>query len=509
MKSEYLNLLELDVFNEAAQQFFHIIDWLQSEGSQTLEHGEFEKLLKKEGFELLRRLFQAYLDNRAANEPRIAKVEGADGIDRNHCKRGTKRTLESEFGTLTVTRKGYNISGSRNLFPEDGRLNLPASKFSHGLQELVAIEASKSSFEETIFTISKVTAGLISKRQAQESAVLSSCDYEAFYKDRSSQNLGDNGHILVMTLDGKGVVMIPSGLREETRKRAEKKEGKEKARLTPGEKPNRKRMATVASVYTAPAFIRTADDVMALCESQNDEPPVRDRPAVQNKRVWASLSREPEQVTREVFEEAERRDPNREQDWVVLIDGDPHQLRRVQKIAKARGATLTVILDFIHVLEYLWKAALATLPGKKNALNRERWVRERAHKILQGKTGDVAGGIRRCKAYHNGSKAVRKTLETCADYFMKNIKFIKYNQYLSNGYPIATGVIEGACRHLVKDRMDITGARWGLPVGEAILKLRSIRASGDWDEYWAFHQQAELQRNHLNKYLGGKLPVAA
>lgn len=66
--------------------------------------------------------------------------------------------------------------------------------------------------------------------------------------------------------------------------------------------------------------------------------------------------------------------------------------------------------------------------------------------------------------------------------------------------PIASGVIEGACRSLVKDRMDITGSRWGLDGGEAVLKLRALRASGDLDNYLDFHFRRELQRNHLDKF---------
>jgi hypothetical protein len=83
-----------------------------------------------------------------------------------------------------------------------------------------------------------------------------------------------------------------------------------------------------------------------------------------------------------------------------------------------------------------------------------------------------------------------------------------YPTALANGWPIATGVIEGACRHLVKDRMDVTGARWGVDGAEAILKLRSLISNGDFDTYWTYHLHQEQQRVHATRYLGELIPAA-
>jgi hypothetical protein len=79
---------------------------------------------------------------------------------------------------------------------------------------------------------------------------------------------------------------------------------------------------------------------------------------------------------------------------------------------------------------------------------------------------------------------------------LKNKERFDYATALANGWPIATGIIEGACRHLVKDRMDLTGARWSLDGAEAVLRLRSLRTSGDFEEYMAFHHRQERQRNY-------------
>ena len=136
-------------------------------------------------------------------------------------------------------------------------------------------------------------------------------------------------------------------------------------------------------------------------------------------------------------------------------------------------------------------------------------MRERLLALLYGKASDVAAGMRRSATLRGLTARQRKPVDTCARYLCKYARFMRYDEYLARGLPIATGVIEGACRHLIKDRMDLTGARWGLESAEAILRLRSLRSSGDFDEYWAFHEQRELERNHLSRYAGRVLPQAA
>ena len=100
----------------------------------------------------------------------------------------------------------------------------------------------------------------------------------------------------------------------------------------------------------------------------------------------------------------------------------------------------------------------------------------------------------------------RRPIDRCADYLLKYAEYLRYDEYLAAGFPISTGVIEGACRYLVKDRMDITGARWSLDGAEAILRLRALKASDDFDTYWTFHEQQELRRNHLERYAGKAIP---
>jgi hypothetical protein len=172
--------------------------------------------------------------------------------------------------------------------------------------------------------------------------------------------------------------------------------------------------------------------------------------------------------------------------------------------AKRRDVEITIVLDVVHVIEYVWRAAWCFFEKGEAAV--EAWVGERLLKILSGRASDVAAGIRRRATLRGLTRAERERADACADYLLTYAKHCRYDAYLADGLPIATGVIEGACRHLVSDRLDITGARWSLTGAEAVLKLRSVRSSGDFDEYWAFHQRQELERLHLSSYAGGGIP---
>ena len=225
----------------------------------------------------------------------------------------------------------------------------------------------------------------------------------------------------------------------------------------------------------------------------------------EHKRVWASVDKTPKMVIEQMFEEARRRDPARNKRWVALVDGNPSQLALLKKTSKRHGVAPTIVLDVIHVLEYVWKAGIA-LHGEGEPTT-ERWVTERLLEILRGNSSVVAAGMRRSATMRGIETKDRVAIDDCAGYLLKYRAYLRYDRYLAAGLPISTGVIEGACRHLVKDRMDITGACWGLRGAEAVLKLRSFRASGDLDAYWAFHENAEHVRNHLDIYANAPPPT--
>jgi len=476
-------------FHPALKQFMALCFQLLGEEAVKMEHGEIESLIFKVGNEILRLLFQGHLDVRSNLEERRESVTGSEGVVRSRCRQRCERDLMTVFGKVQVRRRGYKALGVESVFPMDEELNLPQDNYSHGLRCRLAEEVASHSFDQAVAGIDKTTGGKVPKRQSEEVTVRAAQDFEAFYSQRKSQEPESTSDILVLTVDQKGVVMRKEDLRSDTRKAAEKTEHRPGARLNPGEKPNRKRMATVASVYTIEAQERTPEMIMGLTDEDKSN-----RSRCRNKRVWASVEQEPEEVIQAMFDEALMRDPEKKRPWVVLLDGGEKQLELVLSLVLSLRPDATVVLDFIHVLEYIWKAAHSFhAVGSKEA---QDWVAERALKILRGEAAGVITGLRQdIKAVKLGTEKC-KAVNKCANYIEKYDVLVDYHVFLKKGLPIATGVIEGACRHLIKDRMDLTGARWRLKSAEAVLRIRSLRSSGDLDAYWAFHKAKEQKRNH-------------
>ncbi|ACY15489.1 ISKra4-like element ISHoc2 family transposase [Haliangium ochraceum] len=486
-------------YGESREIMSKLEDELICEEALTAEHSEVEGLIEERTRELKRALLQAHLDMRAAKE-RAVEVRDADGGARAQV-RESERKMETLFGEVTVTRKLYQAPGAQGLAPMDAALNLPEERFSHGVRRFVAEESAYRSFDEVVEQLKKRTGAEVGKRQVEELAVRAARDFDAFYAERTavSETTSD---LVVLSFDGKGIAMRREDLRAATRKAAESKERRLQTRLAPGEKAHRKRMATVAAVYTLAPWTRTAADVLHTLRDARTED---SRPKPVNKRVVASVAESAQQVIDEAFAEALRRDPERRRTWVVLVDGDREQLRRVQRSARKAGVQVRIVLDIVHVLEYLWRAAYAFHPPGTEAA--QTWVRQRLFALLQGRTGgQVAKSIRQMAARRNLDKASAAAVHACARYLVSHSRFLRYERALALGLPIATGVIEGACRYLVQDRMGRTGARWSLEGAEAILRLRALLSNGDFDQYWPFHLAQERRRIHLDRYALGAPP---
>ena len=488
-------------YEGARQELEQLVRHLGSEEVRSMTHSELERELEKRGRELMRTLLQEHLEARGPGEC-AEPVRGADEVERSRV-RLQERKLETVFGTVSVERAGYGQEGTHSLHPLDAELNLPDERYSLELRRRVAEEAAKSSFDETLESIGKTTGGHVPKRQMEELVTRAAEDFDAFYEMRQGQPaVGEpTGSVMVMSVDGKGVVMRPQDLREQTGKAAAVRKHKMGTRLSRGEKKNARRMATVAAVYTLTPFVRQPEDLVAESHSARAGPP---RPRPEQKRVWASLKKTPELVIEEAFQEACYRDPVQEKNWVALVDGNKTQLRILRRKAAEKGIDLTIIVDVIHVIEYLWDAGRVFHPASSPEL--ESWVQRRLLEILRGNAGYVAGGMRRSATRRCLASKVRKPVDDCAHYLLTYVPHLKYHRYLAQGLPIATGVIEGACRHLVKDRMDVTGARWSLTGAEAVLRLRALRSSHDFDEYWTFHETQEYERNHRALYADGIVP---
>jgi len=383
-----------------------------------------------------------------------------------------------------------------SLFPRDAVLNLPPAGYSWQLQRLAEMSARSGSYEQAQALVRAATGVSIGKRQLEQITVRAAADAEQFCQDRPAGQGGGCLLPLAISADGKGVAMRP-----EARRRTAKAPGLRSRnfehRQGTGEKTGHKRMAETGCVFDVqvpdgPA--RTPGQVMASGTGKAAAP------RAVNRWYVTDITAGRDATIARVFGEAERRDPGHRRTWIALVDGDIYQIRRIQDQAARRGVTVTILIDFIHVLEYLWKAAWCFHQPRDPAM--EDWVTARALDILHGRAPDVITQITSLARAHpprpggEHEKIIRKTLH----YLQAKQPYLDYPTALSSGWPIATGVIEGACRHLVHDRMGITGARWSLPGAQAILWLRAIAASGDHDTYWNYHIAHEHQRNHLSRY---------
>ena len=372
-------VLPQDLFEFADVLYASIKEKVTSTGWGELGEAEIQRRLAPEGLELMRRLFQSHLTLRGQAQPTMAVV-GADGVERTHVRGDTHRPLVTIFGEVEARREAYSQRGVPALHPVDADLNLPEDKYSHEVQRRVALDAVEMSFEATIQSLERSTAARVGKFQVEQLAYAAAGDFEAFYELRKfvEGTLAATGPMLILSVDQKGVVMRLKDLRDATRKIAEGKLRKLETRHCKGEPHGRKRMATVATVYSIQPHHRTATDVINGLRNIRDLTQ-KAKPRPELKRLWASLADSPQDVIKDMFDEALRRDPDQTKDWYVLIDGDDDLETWVKQAAKQCGVRVTIVLDFIHALQYLWKAGKAF--HKEGTPELEQWVLERLNSI--------------------------------------------------------------------------------------------------------------------------------
>ena len=460
----------------AALEFALLQSWLASSGALQLPLHQIESQQQAKGREVQRLLLQAHLQLRGNGDVGPAlRLPLQDGALLYSHRRLGARSLTTVFGTVELVRMGYSRPGAPSIFPLDQALALPARSFSYELQRRLVKAAVQNPFLESVQTIADLTGISVSKRSLEEILPDAAQDFDAFYRQRSPEPA--TGSILVAAVDGKGIPMVKPGDAQPT------------SRLTKGQKANKKRMATVAAVFTRAPWVRTPSQVVESLfptrRRTSRDAPTPPRP--ENKRVWASLLKGKAAVIQEVAEEMHRRDPSGAKTRVALTDGE-----RALQIQVDRTLHVTLILDLMHVLEKLWKAAYVF--HAEGSLEADLWVLDRTLRILFGEVGQVVKGIHQSITKRGLYGAKRKTLEGVAGYLYRNRTRMRYDEYLAHGWPIASGPVEGACKNLIKDRMERSGMRWTEPMAEAIVQLRAIYLSGDFDRYWEFHIEQDQRR---------------
>src|SRR4051794_27744475 len=380
----------------------------------------------------------------------------------------------SIFGELAISRAVYGTRAGQAIerAPLDERLGLPAGDFSYVLEDWAQRFCLKGSFAEAAESLETILGLRLGSRTLEHMNQGLAAFVVPFRDAIEPPPAAAEGPILVVTADGKGVPM----------RRPVQDAPKPHHRRTKGEKANKKQMACVGAVYSIEPFVRGADDILdeVLRDRRGDDGP---EPA--HKHVWAEMSRdldgEPlsakDAVFGALFDDLNLRNVGHDRPVVCLMDGE----RALWEAQEVYFAEAVGVLDLFHVLERLWSAAHCF--HREGSDEAERFVEDRLRGLLEGRVGYVIGGLRQRLTKHALTGSRRKTLESVITYLENNRAHMRYDEYIAAGYPIGSGVAEGACRHLVKDRMEQSGMRWTVSGAQAMLHVRATYLNDQWDEF--------------------------
>ena len=442
---------------EARRIFTETEGWIASEEAMDKPEHEIEEELFRRSREMNRKMLEAHLRARGqGNVGAAVEVQDESGTVVHAHRRVQERHENTLFGEIAIERMAYRHPGKESIRPLDEQAQLPERSFSYAVQGRIAHRVALGPFDEALDAVEDLTGLKISKRSAEDLVRDAAMDFDDFYKQRVLKPPEETAAIVVGTVDGKGVPMV------------KEERAQPVVRMGRGEKANKKKMATVAAVYTTEPRVRTPEEVvdslfrpeLKVIAGGKDSKPKRHRP--EQKRVWASLERSKDDIIREVGEEMSARDPKQEKKHVVVTDGERALQHRV--IDHIPGILL--ILDLLHVLERLW--TLAHIFHKEGSIEAQEWVRDRALRILRGQVSQVVKGVGQSATKRGIKGDKREIIDKALGYLYANRDYMHYDRYLAEGLPIASGAVEGACKNLVKDRMERSGMRWKKPTAEAV-----------------------------------------
>jgi len=413
-----------------------------------------------------------------------------------------ERRYVSIFGEFELQRTVYGSREGQKIefVPVDNRLQLPESVFSYVLQDWDQSFCVEQAFAPSAQAITRI----LGLRQSVDSLERINEDMAGnvidFWEERRRPQAAEEGELLVTSADGKGIVM-----RREEPAPVPAHRGK-------GEKASHKRMATVGAVYSVDRYARTPEQMIATLFRDGPRP-TECRPQPRHKHVWASLSCAEEEAISSVdivyswlADQVDKRNPRAAKEMVHLGDGQACLWEARREYLPPENAT--DILDIMHVASYVWQATHVFY--REGSDEAETFARERLLRILHGQSDRVVRGLREMGTKRGLAGAKKKTLKKVCAYLESNRERMHYDVYLRKGYPIASGVIEGACRHLVKDRMERAGMHWTPKGAQAMLQVRSMYVNGEWEPYQNFRMECETKRLYPFQELveGERYPMA-
>jgi hypothetical protein len=468
-----------DIIPDIRKEFESMLDFVTGEGARSatadqIERGLF-KLLISLGAHLLT-LFFVVRSQACSREPLVL----ADGQKLLY-HRDTKRDYFSIFGKIALWRPYFYQQGVAGRSPLDAELSLGVGCYSDLVREVSEYLGVYGVYHKTCDTLQRLLGLHLSTRVVDENIAEDAADVEAYYAQKSPPAPAQEATILVIQADGKGVPMVLE----------QSVDAPVSVRLGKGEKRGHKKEAVVTSAYSIAAAARTPEEVATSLfgpKQHGAELNKRaSRPKPQNKHIWATLEGKDKALSRLAWQVSLRQGDHITQ-RVALCDG----CEALQSRIVARFSDFALILDFIHADEYLWDVANSLL-GESHP-QRLEWMAQHALQVLSGQTKQVVDEFRSLAQVPQTTVTQRSQLTKTANYLERNLPYMDYPTYLAKGWPIASGVIEGACRHFVKDRCELSGMRWSQPGAENLLQLRAVAENDDWDAYHEFRKRRRHDR---------------
>jgi hypothetical protein len=469
---------------KAQEQFDALRDFVQQAAHEEQRIDTVERSLMRRLLALGHSLLSAFVAQQGDGDLG-PEAETAGGHTARRLPERHDRRYVSIFGELAIDRVVYGTREGQRIerAPLDERLGLPEGDFSYVLEDWGQRLCLKESFAEAGHSLEMLLGLKLRTRTLEHMSREVAEDAPAFQDALPVPPPGEEGPLMVVTADGKGVPMrrpVQDGPRPHHRR-------------TKGEKANKKQMACVGAVYTIEPFVRKADDI--LDEVLRDKR-AGERPEPQHKHVWAEMTREVDAKTVNAKEglfsrlEAESavRNEGHDRPVICLMDGE----RALWDMQREHFSGAVGILDLFHVLERLW--AVAHCSHKEGSDGAKRYVEERLRDLLQGRVGYVIAGLRRRLNSGKLSGPKKKVVKAAVEYLANNREHMRYDEYLAAGYPIGSGVAEGACRHLVKDRLEQTGMRWTVEGAQAMLHVRALYLNDQWEDFIEFRAEREQAR---------------
>jgi len=454
------------------EEFEQLLAFVTGAQAQTATMDQMERSLFRRVLQMGYQLLRLFVLRRAEAESHAPLVKKNKTVLPYHSQKGCD--YFSIFGKLRFERAYFYGWGGGGECPLDEALSLPERCYSDLLMESAELLGVEGAYNKGLQVMSRLLGLPLSELALETSVAEHSQTVKAYYRQKAAFPSAEEGPILVAQADGKGVPLV-------------RREMDEKVRRGKGDKKTQKKEAIATAVYTIEPYLRTPEEVVKALFKKGE--PAAERPTPQHKQIFASLKGK-EQALKRLASWVRRREGAHIGQRVALTDGaEPLQK---QMLACLPGFPL--VLDIIHAVEYLWKAGTA-LYGETDPY-RAVWVEAQTLHLLSGHTEQVIQLLEDKAATLPPNAQAARALRGVANYFRRNLSYMDYAEYLRRGWPIGTGVIEGTCRHLVKDRMELSGMHWTIAGAGALLALRAVNENGDWEDFHAFR----CARRHQELY---------